>query len=110
CAIDLFSLNIHPPTRSLHIPYTTLFRSNENQSGGKITDTARPPRHYPLVDLVLGCFLVCFAFALILMAFKSAEYADDHAKQNKRSEDTRLNSSHQIISYAVFCLKKKDLQ
>src|SRR5207244_10395413 len=23
-----------------------------------------------------------------------------------RSEDTRLNSSHQIISYAVFCLKK----
>src|SRR5258708_28563237 len=25
----------------------------------------------------------------------------------ERSEDTRLNSSHQIISYAVFCLKKK---
>src|SRR5947208_8098363 len=25
----------------------------------------------------------------------------------KRSESTRLNSSHQIISYAVFCLKKK---
>src|SRR5207244_11054453 len=27
-----------------------------------------------------------------------------------RSEDTRLNSSHQIISYAVFCLKKKKAQ
>src|SRR5574344_2183209 len=26
---------------------------------------------------------------------------------NKRSEEPRLNSSHQIISYAVFCLKKK---
>src|SRR5207244_12623157 len=25
----------------------------------------------------------------------------------RRSESTRLNSSHQIISYAVFCLKKK---
>src|SRR5438034_2524636 len=25
----------------------------------------------------------------------------------KRSEDTRLNSSHTVISYAVFCLKKK---
>src|SRR5207244_13256112 len=25
----------------------------------------------------------------------------------ERSEETRLNSSHQIISYAVFCLKKK---
>src|SRR5438552_10687224 len=27
-----------------------------------------------------------------------------------RSEETRLNSSHQIISYAVFCLKKKKAQ
>src|SRR5947208_10838344 len=28
-------------------------------------------------------------------------------ESDPRSEDTRLNSSHQIISYAVFCLKKK---
>src|SRR5574339_956324 len=28
----------------------------------------------------------------------------------ERSEDTRLNSSHQAISYAVFCLKKKNTQ
>src|SRR5438552_6591220 len=28
-------------------------------------------------------------------------------RQRWRSEETRLNSSHQIISYAVFCLKKK---
>ena len=28
-------------------------------------------------------------------------------KVSKRSEDTRLNSSHTMISYAVFCLKKK---
>src|SRR5258708_28419172 len=27
-----------------------------------------------------------------------------------RSEEQRLNSSHQIISYAVFCLKKKQLE
>ena len=27
--------------------------------------------------------------------------------QDNRSESTRLNSSHQLISYAVFCLKKK---
>ena len=26
---------------------------------------------------------------------------------SKRSEETRLNSSHTVISYAVFCLKKK---
>src|SRR5207244_9897520 len=28
-------------------------------------------------------------------------------RRGARSESTRLNSSHQIISYAVFCLKKK---
>src|SRR5438034_7784091 len=27
---------------------------------------------------------------------------------NSRSESTRLNSSHTVISYAVFCLKKKN--
>src|SRR5258708_30656434 len=31
----------------------------------------------------------------------------DVTEQKMRSESTRLNSSHQIISYAVFCLKKK---
>src|SRR5207244_9834207 len=31
--------------------------------------------------------------------------SDDHAGLDRKS--TRLNSSHQIISYAVFCLKKK---
>src|SRR5438034_2876350 len=31
----------------------------------------------------------------------------EKASQQKRSEDTRLNSSHTVISYAVFCLKKK---
>src|SRR5438552_6518119 len=30
-----------------------------------------------------------------------------HTPNPGRSESTRLNSSHQIISYAVFCLKKK---
>src|SRR5207244_12311264 len=31
-----------------------------------------------------------------------------HRRQDRKS--TRLNSSHQIISYAVFCLKKKKLE
>src|SRR5258708_24196731 len=32
----------------------------------------------------------------------------DHKNRDRKS--TRLNSSHQIISYAVFCLKKKKLE
>src|SRR5258708_27337792 len=31
----------------------------------------------------------------------------DHARRRPDRKSTRLNSSHQIISYAVFCLKKK---
>src|SRR5258708_19052883 len=34
-------------------------------------------------------------------------YAPTRGPIHPRSESTRLNSSHQIISYAVFCLKKK---
>src|SRR5258708_10753569 len=31
-----------------------------------------------------------------------------YAEEDKDRKSTRLNSSHQIISYAVFCLKKKN--
>src|SRR5436190_17191777 len=33
--------------------------------------------------------------------------ADDEAKPESDRKSTRLNSSHTVISYAVFCLKKK---
>src|SRR5258708_3186040 len=33
---------------------------------------------------------------------------DDHGDPCRDRKSTRLNSSHQIISYAVFCLKKKN--
>src|SRR5438552_7672370 len=35
---------------------------------------------------------------------------DDCAASIRDRKSTRLNSSHQIISYAVFCLKKKKLR
>src|SRR5207244_8786379 len=47
---------------------------------------------------------VPYAFARVL-GFTSQDVTATATVQ--RSEDTRLNSSHQIISYAVFCLKKK---
>src|SRR5258708_23223505 len=40
-----------------------------------------------------------------LVIAESAGQAEDAAQLDRKS--TRLNSSHQIISYAVFCLKKK---
>src|SRR5438552_8946164 len=72
---------IPPPPRSTLFPYTTLFRSNH--LGG------RPRR---------GC------------AAHALEEALRQRLLERDRKSTRLNSSHQIISYAVFCLKKKKIE
>src|SRR5947207_9725096 len=75
------------PPRSTLFPYTTLFRSVGQGSG------LWSPRETPIA--------------------KSAECGMRSAELQNRlpgTEDrksTRLNSSHTVISYAVFCLKKK---
>src|SRR5258708_26786015 len=86
---------IRRPPRSTLFPYTTLFRSR-----------ARPPRprdsHVPER-----------AFSRDVrsdqLRARSAEEARPAGREVDRIDrkSTRLNSSHQIISYAVFCLKKK---
>src|SRR2546421_7885197 len=73
-----FFLMIRRPPRSTLFPYTTLFRS---------LTMAR--HHRARVDELGGESHV----------FVLGEYAD--------RKSTRLNSSHDQISYAVFCLKKK---
>src|SRR5258708_11430064 len=93
---------IRRPPRSTLFPYTTLFRSPVRAYGrdlGAIALYDRAPRgalepatydeHEVGALATLGDLL---ALAL------------DQASDRK---STRLNSSHQIISYAVFCLKKK---
>src|SRR2546429_5147675 len=80
---------IRRPPRSTLFPYTTLFRS---------AATDRPPGdRRPLRALHVrtrhpGLGAECEREA--------------HAKVDRKS--TRLNSSHGYISYAVFCLKKKN--
>src|SRR5258708_28668295 len=73
-----FFLMIRRPPRSTLFPYTTLFRSSEQADA------------------------VCTAAERLFAA--SADF-DPATSEDRKS--TRLNSSHQIISYAVFCLKKK---
>src|SRR5258708_25555795 len=70
---------IRRPPRSTLFPYTTLFRSPDVQPHARLRGGLG---HLGLPTL-----------------------ADIAAAQDRKS--TRLNSSHQIISYAVFCLKKK---
>src|SRR5258708_26256065 len=90
---------IRRPPRSTLFPYTTLFRSRRRLPGG-----AHPRR-----GLRLGG-----ARRAPVAAEREQEQRGDrdreaHVREPARDrKSTRLNSSHQIISYAVFCLKKKN--
>src|SRR5258708_30034833 len=90
---------IRRPPRSTLFPYTTLFRSTHqwvcNRKG--VSSFRLPPEGN--VGIACGHRLNarCYSRAV-------AEYWTSDRKS------TRLNSSHQIISYAVFCLKKKKLR
>src|SRR5256885_9446521 len=85
---------IRRPPRSTLFPYTTLFRSRgAGKPGGRIDgDVARRPGHQAVQPArLLG---------------RLEQRADDLVRPRDR-KSTRLNSSHLVISYAVFCLKKK---
>src|SRR5438552_6771292 len=79
------------PSRSTLFPYTTLFRS---------VDLAVQLRTSAMLSLS-GSLADCLAFGLPTVT------TVDLAAEMEDRKSTRLNSSHQIISYAVFCLKKK---
>src|SRR2546426_4490735 len=72
-----FFLMIRRPPRSTLFPYTTLFRSRQAPS----------------------------VFERFSRALSGAELRRADSGRDRKS--TRLNSSHLVISYAVFCLKKK---
>src|SRR5216683_3878021 len=77
-----FFLMIRRPPRSTLFPYTTLFRSS--------------PRRHPRRRLQLDHQRP---------ANRAVARHDGRRGEDRKS--TRLNSSHDQISYAVFCLKKK---
>src|SRR5438552_16897264 len=81
-----FFLMIRRPPRSTLFPYTTLFRSR------------------------VAAAVVLRRQQLRQLERLGVEYGVLRRDRRAREQDrksTRLNSSHQIISYAVFCLKKK---
>src|SRR5690242_21183376 len=86
--VALFFLMLRRPPRSTLFPYTTLFRSR--------------------VHLVLRAQsnLVSRDESEILRAVSQHPTNGQLGDRDRKS--TRLNSSHMSISYAVFCLKKKN--
>src|SRR5437588_7799213 len=81
---------IRRPPRSTLFPYTTLFRSNGIE--GETFFQKNAPKGTP--DWV----------RTVTLPAESAKRDVDYVLDRK---STRLNSSHTVISYAVFCLKKK---
>src|SRR5947208_11665278 len=90
-------------------PYTTLFRSIESVDPATLTDNDRK---------VIDCIgdvavvegnapsIIVNQLAIMLNDAEWASWATYQVGEEDR-KSTRLNSSHQIISYAVCCLKKK---
>src|SRR2546421_8559824 len=83
-----FFLMIRRPPRSTLFPYTTLFRSPGSS-----------PMMFP--DLSALTRSPADATSFLKYAPRAASWKGGDRKS------TRLNSSHDQISYAVFCLKKK---
>src|SRR3712207_7160093 len=93
---------IRRPPRSTLFPYTTLFRSEPGALEEHVVPGGGPGVRQPerLVQAaVRGGEGVAAAGAPLVVA--------QHDQRTIDRKSTRLNSSHANISYAVFCLKKK---
>src|SRR5256885_3616221 len=93
---------IRRPPRSTLFPYTTLFRSvgrlllaGDGQALGRVHFQSGPHPMRPSPEWRADATPYAHVCAQL------GEYLD--------RKSTRLNSSHLVISYAVFCLKKKTI-
>src|SRR5256885_11088647 len=97
---------IRRPPRSTLFPYTTLFRSLLPETAivqmGIVEQRLRGTHRRPGEAALLG--------GMVNLLGGQAGNEVHHAAQERGFTDrksTRLHSSHLVISYAVFCLKKK---
>src|SRR5436190_7392038 len=92
------------PPRSTLFPYTTLFRSNR-------ADLCRARGERDQRRRLAGrSFRSDLRGQNLADGSRRRASRNEQARQARRRRDrksTRLNSSHTVISYAVFCLKKK---
>src|SRR5207247_11295415 len=95
---SLVHFTLLPPPHSPLFPYTTLFRSSLGSSAASRFPSLSRIDRYSTWDrgsrMVLGIAAPAPSFYLWWII-------------NGDRKSTRLNSSHEWISYAVFCLKKK---
>src|SRR3712207_8918878 len=96
---------IRRPPRSTLFPYTTLFRSVIKRIQGAVWMCAQPDDElFQKPISAIGVRTTIYP-GITLSGTSGVGTAIRNAKDRK---STRLNSSHANISYAVFCLKKKN--
>src|SRR5256885_3964927 len=94
---------IRRPPRSTLFPYTTLFRSRRDPGFAEPTDNPSTDRAQSRRRLPVPARRTHFDHR-----GKALLHCRRHRRQIRLDrKSTRLNSSHLVISYAVFCLKKK---
>src|SRR5205807_8194162 len=99
------SLTSPPPPTPTLFPYTTLFRSGHLRAHRESGRSAGG-RSLRLGRLRVNRSPVCVRPNLS-PAWRSGAPGRDRRASRLDRKSTRLNSSHLVISYAVFCLKKK---
>src|SRR3712207_7222011 len=102
-----FFLMIRRPPRSTLFPYTTLFRSQEDDLRVQLRRLGDPSR-VPAVVQASAYRIVQEALSNVVKHARPASAVVTVAVEDEDRKSTRLNSSHANISYAVFCLKKKN--
>src|SRR3712207_8872079 len=93
---------IRRPPRSTLFPYTTLFRS---ETMAALTQYRWPGNIRELENLIERAVILAQGPDL---AIPHGELTSPAVSDGEDRKSTRLNSSHANISYAVFCLKKKN--
>src|SRR5256885_11344323 len=97
---------IRRPPRSTLFPYTTLFRSRATRRGLRVR--VRPV----VLEREEGQRIERIRQVVRLISGAGGEVEVRTVLEGCRRDrkSTRLNSSHLVISYAVFCLKKKKIE
>src|SRR5258708_25170405 len=94
---------IRRPPRSTLFPYTTLFRSRHaERRHGNVGDVETAGIGTPVMHEQVSLHV-----RQAVAPGVGREDGNVRGREGQDRKSTRLNSSHQIISYAVFCLKKK---
>src|SRR5207253_9468771 len=105
--LPLFYLLLRLPPSSPLFPYTTLFRSARQRESQGVGAAAR---QMLLVagSAIAGAHHVGVGFPAGAVVVAHLDCAGEAPPLRPDRKSTRLNSSHVAISYAVFCLKKKN--